>query len=158
MAVTYLLDANVLITAQRDYYPMDCVPQFWDWIAHHAKGDRIKIPRPIWDEITPHDSDLETWMKDHKRDLILDPDDSDKLIQKVFDAYAPNLNVTEIEKIGKDPFLIAAAKYYRATVVSKEGSKPSATRANRKIPDICGRLQIKCITDYQLIRDLDFRT
>lgn len=153
----YFLDANVLITAQRDYYPIDRVPQFWDWIAHHAEGGKIKIPRPIWDEITPHDSDLETWMKDHKEILILDSDDSDSLVSKILNAYAPDLNLTEINKIGKDPFLIAAAKCYDATVVSKEGSKPSATRENQKIPDICDRLQIKCITDYQLIRDLDFR-
>ncbi len=28
----YLLDANVLIDADRDYYPIDRVPEFWDWI------------------------------------------------------------------------------------------------------------------------------
>lgn len=157
MAVAYLLDANVLITAQRDYYPIDRVPQFWDWIAHHAKGGKIKIPRLIWSEITPHDSDLETWMKAHKEILILDPDNSDSLVSNTLNAYAPDLTEEEIEKIGQDPFLIAAAEYYDATVVSKEGSKPSAQRANRKIPDICTDLGVKCITDYQLIRELDFR-
>lgn len=157
MAVAYLLDANILITAQRDYYPIDRVPQFWDWIIHHAKGDRIKIPHPIWDEIIPHDSDLETWMKNHKGDLILDPDDSDELIPQTLNAYAHDLTEEEIEKIGQDPFLIAAAKYYDATVVSKEGSKPRAQRGNRKIPDICTDLCVKYITDYQLIRELDFR-
>ena len=157
MAVAYLLDANVLITAQRDYYPIDRVPQFWDWIAHHAKDGKIKIPHPIWDEITPHDLDLETWMKDHKEILILDPDDSDSLISEILNAYAPDLTEEEIEKIGQDPFLIAAAKHYGATVVSKEGSKQSAKRANRKIPDICTDLGVKWITDYRLIRDLDFR-
>ena len=34
-SVLYLLDANVLIDANRDYYPIHRVPEFWDWL--HAK-------------------------------------------------------------------------------------------------------------------------
>lgn len=30
----YLLDANVLIDANRDYYPISRVPEFWDWLVH----------------------------------------------------------------------------------------------------------------------------
>ncbi len=26
----YLVDANVLIRAHEDYYPLDRIPQFWD--------------------------------------------------------------------------------------------------------------------------------
>jgi len=29
----YLLDANVLIAANRDYYPLGRVPEFWDWLV-----------------------------------------------------------------------------------------------------------------------------
>ena len=32
MTVLYLLDANVLIDANRDYYPVARVPEFWDWL------------------------------------------------------------------------------------------------------------------------------
>ncbi|MBT3884724.1 MAG: DUF4411 family protein, partial [Rhodospirillaceae bacterium] len=32
----HLLDANVFISAQRDYYPLDRVPEYWEWLAHHA--------------------------------------------------------------------------------------------------------------------------
>ena len=28
----YLLDANVLITANRDYYSVKRVPEFWAWL------------------------------------------------------------------------------------------------------------------------------
>lgn len=30
----YLLDANTLIDANRDYYGLDSVPQFWEWLIH----------------------------------------------------------------------------------------------------------------------------
>ena len=47
----HLLDANVLITAQRDYYPIRRVPEFWSWLLHHALADRVKIPSEILDEV-----------------------------------------------------------------------------------------------------------
>ena len=28
----YLLDANVLIRAHEDYYPVDRIPPFWTWL------------------------------------------------------------------------------------------------------------------------------
>ena len=40
----YLLDANVLIDAQRDYYPFEMVPEFWDWLVHMARQGTIKVP------------------------------------------------------------------------------------------------------------------
>ena len=47
----YLLDANVLIRAHADYYGIDRVPQFWDWLLHHGAEGRIKIPLEIYDEM-----------------------------------------------------------------------------------------------------------
>ena len=39
----------------------------------------------------------------------------------------------------------------------REVSRPSAQRANRKVPDICKTFGIRCIDDYQLWRVLNFR-
>ena len=30
----YLLDASVLITAYNSYYPIDRVPEYWEWLVH----------------------------------------------------------------------------------------------------------------------------
>ena len=32
----FLLDASVLITANNTYYPIERVPEFWEWLAHQA--------------------------------------------------------------------------------------------------------------------------
>lgn len=32
MATLYLLDANILIDANRDYYPVEAVPEYWAWL------------------------------------------------------------------------------------------------------------------------------
>jgi hypothetical protein len=36
-------------------------------------------------------------------------------------------------------------------------SRPSAQRANRKVPDICTAFNILCINDFALYRALHFR-
>ena len=42
----YLLDANVLIDADRDYYPLGRVPEFWDWLLHQSEhGAKAKRRR-----------------------------------------------------------------------------------------------------------------
>src|SRR3546814_2688600 len=46
----YLLDANVLITAHHLYYPVDAVPEFWEWLAHQGVAGQIKMPVETFEE------------------------------------------------------------------------------------------------------------
>ncbi len=43
----YLLDANVLIRAHAGYYPLDRIPQFWDWLLEQAEVGVVKMPMQI---------------------------------------------------------------------------------------------------------------
>jgi hypothetical protein len=154
----YLLDANVLIRAHEDYYPVDRIPQFWVWLQSMADADVIKIPRVIFDEVKPAAGPLTDWLKrpDVKQSMILKerPKGVDQVMAQ---GYAPDLNEVEILKVGKDPFLIAAALAGAdRVVVTKETSKPSATRANRRVPDVCNALGVTSITDFRLYSILKF--
>lgn len=62
--------------------------------------------------------------------------------------------------MGRDPFLLAYALTDPAnrTIVTTEVSKPKKQRANRKIPDVGRDLGIRCINNFQLLRELDFKT
>ncbi len=75
-------------------------------------------------------------------------------------GYAPNLSEEEIERVGRDPFLIAYAfrDRSRRTVVTTEVSRPKKQRANRHIPDVCDALGVLHCNTYDLIRALDFST
>ncbi len=76
----------------------------------------------------------------------------------VSQGYAPDLKDDEIETIGRDPFLIAAAMTGPdRVVVTREASSPRKQRANRKVPDVCTTMGVTCITDFDLWRALDFR-
>ena len=158
----YLLDANVLIDANRDYYPLERVPHFWEWLLDRASRGEVKIPRETYDEVLGGRKDeITKWVKRHRRTLVLDEPVDETLVARVTDeGYAADLTDVEIEKIGRDPFLVAYALADRAqrTVVTTEGAKPKKQRANRHIPDVCNDLGVLHCNTYQLIELLDFRT
>ena len=63
----YLLDANVLIDANRDYYPLGRVPEFWDWLVDRATKQQVKIPLEMYEEVLAgKEDDLTRWLKDNR--------------------------------------------------------------------------------------------
>ncbi|MEL6341108.1 MAG: DUF4411 family protein [Myxococcota bacterium] len=154
----YILDANVLISAQELFYPIAHVPEFWRFVAHHASAGAFKMPEEVFREVTPEDAVLKKWLKEHKSALVLQDDGYYGHLERVIDEYAPDLNEVEIARLGRDPFLIAAGVETRGTVVTREISKPSKKRANRLVPDVCDALGVNWINDHQLIRLMSFRT
>lgn len=157
----YLLDSNVLIDADRDYYPIDRVPEFWDWLLHMAAQGLLKMPVEAFDEVKDGKGRLVRWIKHHKAVLLEETElEAGPVSHAVEVGYALDLTEDELEKLGADPFLVAygIALPGEVTVVTMERSKPSRQRANRHIPDVCDDLKVPCIDTYELLRRLDFRT
>lgn len=154
----YLLDANVLIRAHEDYYPVDRIPQYWAWLLDKAIAGIIKMPRRIFDEVTPPPGPFADWLKQPQvKDVLVLKERAVGVQRVLLEGYAPDLDDVEIERIGKDPFLIAAATAAPdRVVVTKEVSKPRLTRANRKVPDVCDGLGVLAITDFRLYSILKF--
>lgn len=157
----YLLDANVLIDAARDYYPLDRVPEFWSWLVQMGKQGQVKVPIEIYDEVMKKNDDLKYWLQENKDALLFDEVVSQPLVAEVTKCgYAPCLTDVEIQKMGEDAFLIAYALVdpRHRCVVTLEASRPRRKGANRHIPDVCEDLGIKWINTFELIRRLNFRT
>ena len=162
----YLLDANVLITANSSYYPLDQIPEFWSWVYHQAASNQMKVPREIFEEIKAGRKDndlLLDWICTAEIDaaLVLDESVDVELVQQVVSmGYAPDLHDDEIEKIGRDPFLIAYALANPSgrTVVTTEVSRPSTKRANRKVPDVCQAVGVLSCGPFALNKALGFTT
>lgn len=164
----YLLDASVLITAHSNYYPVDAVPEFWDWLAHHCQASNVKMPIETFEEVRDGSNDAEQdllygWVRnDAIKDALLFGEEVNRdLVRRVIDeGYAPDLRDDEIEQIGRDPFLIAyaLASPNDRCVVSNEVSRPRKQRQNRKIPDICRELGVQCCDTFTMTRTLGFAT
>ena len=160
--VLFLIDANVLIRAHEDYYPIDRVPQFWQWLEQEARSNRVKMPLEIFCEIADSKGPLRDWIcePEVKKVLVLDEEiEQDSLDEVLTEGYGDNLTEVDLEKIGSDAFLIAYALAERdRVVVTKETSRPKKVGGNRKIPDVCNTLNVDCINDFELYRRLNFST
>ena len=157
----YLLDANTLIRANADYDPIERIPQFWDWLIECGRAGRVKIPNEIADEVTAGRDEVADWLKGEDAKIALrlgERVEVASLRHVVANGYAPDLDATEMQKIGKDPFLVAyALSKVDRTVVTKEFSKPSKQRANRKVPDVCNICGITWLNDFGFYREAGFR-
>lgn len=163
----YLLDANVLITANNSYYAIDQVPEYWEWLAHMGRLGRVKMPFEIFEEVKDGPKDAEkdllfAWLQEdaNKKALLLDEKVDLDLVQRVIaQGYASDLTDDEVEQIGRDPFLIAYSLAAKARcVVTVETSKPNMQRQNRKVPDVCKRMNAPCCNPFEFNRALRFRT
>lgn len=162
----YLLDANVLITAHNNYYPIDSVPEFWGWIAHQGEAGAVKMPLEIYEEIKEggeeHDP-LYDWAASEpvKAALVLLEEVNRQHVSNcIATGYAPDLTDQELLQIGRDPFLIAyaMASPHDRCVVTNEVSAPRKTRQNRRVPDVCETMGAKCCNTFAMMRALEFKT
>ncbi len=159
----YLLDANTLIDANRDYYGIGQVDEYWEWLIHCGGQGQVKIPDEIFEELKAGSDALATWAKKDETKAALrfkEEVDVDLVRRVTEEGYAPDLNDIEIEKLGRDPFLIAYALLHPKSrvVVSTESSRPSAERQNRKIPDVCRQFGIRSCSAFEFGHKLGFRT
>ena len=161
----YILDANILIRAHADYYPIDRVPEFWEWLLHHADAGAVKVPQEILEELeggNPEGDLLVAFLKPPgiRRTLRLQEEPNPDILANILEVAYGNPNDEELEEIGRDPFLIAYAAADQAdrTVVSAEVSKPGQRGKKRKVPNACADVSVRCIGPFEFFRELGFST
>lgn len=167
--VLYLLDANTLIHAKRDYYQTNRVPEFWSWLAFCGQQNKVKIPREIYQEFNDtvdsngEKDELAAWAdQEHIKEALIFNEDLnvDNLNAVLFKGYVSEPTESDMEAVGQDPFLIsyALSDLGARCIVTAEVSKPKRKGANRHVPDVCNDFQIKWCSLFGLINELDFTT
>ena len=165
----YLLDANTLIDAKRDYYPISRVPEFWEWLVFYGEKGNIKVPIEVYEEFSDtkdkngKKDELAVWSErsEVREALLLNEEAEQDLVARItYGGYVANPTDDDLVKIGRDPFLLSYAlkDLEKRCIVSTEVSKPSKKGANRKVPDVCGDFKIRCINNFQMFRELNFST
>jgi hypothetical protein len=117
----------------------------------------------VYEEIKEGDDNLAEWVKnDQNKEALLFEEYVDvSLVSRVTDeGYANSLSDDEVEKIGRDPFLVAYALADNGNrcIVTTEASKPSRQRANRHLPDVCDTFGVPWVNTFQFTRALNFST
>ena len=159
----HLLDANVLIRADADFYPLDRIPQFWEWLIEKGEHGNVKIPAEIHDEIAAGTGALADWIADKhvKAALLLEEAPDPALVQQAledgYQARDAGFNDSELLKIGRDAFLVAYGLVHEERViVTREVSKRTKRLGASKLPDVCDDWGVNWTTDYEMYRLLDF--
>lgn len=160
-----LLDSNILITGERDYYPHDIFPSVWEAVSASIVEKRAIVLDVVYKEIVKGQGWLAEWMKRHKTYVVgTDQQDIVDAYQQVLayvfnsenkftkaakDAWFANIDVA-------DPWLIASAIVTGNTIVSFEVFASPGCRKRIKIPNVADHFAIPCIGIVDYIKTLGF--
>lgn len=170
----YILDTNVYIQAHIGYYHPDIVPTYWDLLESFGDKGIIESPKQVRDEISEENKWLSAWKKKSKIFLkddlsgIMDSfyevqaiyekvkEDNIKILKKSYRFYKPEKDEPLSDS---DIFVIANVLFYKNNfpgkkfvLVTKEIDKIHPYKSVR-IPHICKELGIKCIDDFEFMKE-----
>ena len=158
-STTYLLDANVFITAKNSYYAFAICPGFWDGIiCHHKTGEIFSIDK-VKDELLAGKDDLVEWVKNKlPASFFISTDGS------VTSSYRAVISWLESNEQyyryatakfagGADGWLVAHAMVNGFTVVTNEQPRPGKRNAV-PLPDVCKHFGVTCVGPFAMLKDL----
>jgi hypothetical protein len=166
----YVVDTSFLIEVHKRY-PEKMLPGIWNDIEVLIHDGRIVAPEYVKSEINRQDDDLKDWVNNHN---------------EMFESIGPELLVTTGVVVNRfirtaqassqkpdhaDPFVVGLAmklaKQSRfeprtIVVVAEEKSKLAGNPGLRdaeieKIPDVCEKLGISCLSHLEMFKREGFR-
>ena len=152
--MSYLLDANVFMSAKNLHYGLDFCPAFWDWLAHRGNAGTAFSIDKVADEIEAGQDELSDWARSHGHALFrrtppaLAPQFTQVSTWTTGQQYTPAAINTFLQVA--DFYLIAHALAGNHVIVTHEHPSNSPNRI--KIPDACVGLGVRFMTPYQMLR------
>ena len=153
--MTYLLDANVFISAKDLHYGFDFCPAFWDWLVRENRAGNVYSIERVGDELLAGGDELANWVRDRGGDFFVPPDAALFPALAAVSTWASGQGydqaaVSTFFQVA-DYYLVAQAYSGQHTVVTHE--RASGSRRKIKIPDACIGLGVKCLTPYEMLRN-----
>ncbi|MCO5250214.1 MAG: DUF4411 family protein [Candidatus Kapabacteria bacterium] len=152
----YCLDANVLIQAWQKYYSPKICPSYWDVLNSLGIQNIIFMPEMVFDEIVKTDDDLSKWLKSSMIPIKKIDEQVTKCLKDIYSADPNHKYLVDNIKSRSlaDPWVIAHALSENAIVVTKEEKVTAANSMKIKIPNVCEKMKVSWINDFQLIDEL----
>ncbi|MFO1182293.1 DUF4411 family protein [Ottowia sp.] len=152
--MSYLLDANVFISAKNLHYGLDFCPAFWDWLIHKGNTGTVFSIDKVADEIAAGSDALSTWAVDHGSNLFrrtpasLAAQFGQVSAWATSQHFAPAAINTFLQVA--DFYLVAYALAGDHVLVTNE--TPATSNARIKIPNACLGLGVRYMTPFQMLR------
>lgn len=154
---TYLLDANVFITAKNAHYGFDFVPAFWEWIEQQHAAGAVMTVQSVVGEVLAGRDELAAWMKARPASFGLRTTAADVPVLARLSAWATTAPVgftlaAQAEFLASADYrLVAQAATTGYTVVTHE-TRNALARKRVKIPDACSEVGASWTTPFAMLR------
>jgi hypothetical protein len=113
----------------------------------------LTAPQEVFDEISSLDDELIRWAKKNKHMFeALDPSQSNEV--KNIERDFPNLVDPYKQTPEADPFIVALAKMKGWAVITSE---KSGTAEHPRIPDVCRRYGVRCLSLIEFFREMGWK-
>ncbi len=152
--MTYLLDANVFMSASRLHYGLDFCPAFWDWLIKSNENDRVFSIERVANEVQAGEDALAEWASHRGPEFFLKPDTD---LQPALGTVASWATRQQYEPAAistffqvADYYLVAHALAHGHVVVTHEVRGGSSKRI--KIPDACVGIGVRYMTPFEMLR------
>jgi hypothetical protein len=156
----YLLDANILIEAQKRYYGFDLCPGFWDAVVRHHHANRVFSIDRVKNEIARGKDELTEWIGSEAPDTLFKMTDNAAVAGQFRRMVAWVQGEGQYKEEAKaefatvaDGWLIACAKAEGLIVVSEEVYNPDV-RKKVPIPNVCRQFDVEYVNTFDMLREL----
>ena len=162
----YLLDTNIYIDSYDRYYRNEFFPKYWE-IFSNVLDTHVVIPKIVKNEITKS-LWFQGWLEQNYSDDFLNHKDYSDQWQAILQfvgscgLYKDSALIDQSKgwanEVIADPWIIAIAQEMHLTIVSEERKIPNLGQGPKvkaaKIPDICERLEVRCITRNEFFSEI----
>lgn len=162
----FLIDANILITPYKTFYPFDFAPSFWNQLSTKLGLDSVAILDVAKEEVEKGDDELSEWMRGLNGIEVINKATIITKYAEVINhvSTSPFYNDKALREWSRDevadPWLIAAAATYGYTIITFErglGSLNASQPSGRpKIPDVGQAFGVQCQDLYYFMRKMGF--
>lgn len=156
---TYVLDADVFMTAARLYYAFDIVPHFWRALVEQASNGRLISIDRVKMDIDRGNDELKQWANSsfHQWFSSTNQDGVVRAYGSIMQWAQNQEQFTNAAKAefanSSDGWLVACAKANNHTVVTNE-TYDARIRRRIKIPNVCRAFGVPYIDPFQMLRAL----
>ena len=153
----YLLDANVFIEANKDYYRLSFFDAFWEWLIKGNEQGKAFSVNAVYDEIKERQDMVSTWAENNKSIFIKQNNES----IKQFTTVTNYINGLDKDQSQKDAFLKSTADIEliahaladnQYTIVTHEKYIENENKHSKiKIPNVCKSFNLNYFNTFDML-------
>ncbi len=145
----YVFDSNCFIEPWNKFYSYEFFEQYWDKFLKKSLSDcTVLIQEEVYNDILKKDDGLNRWLKGFKIEIVKTDISITREVAAINNKF-PKLTKEYSGRSFSDPFVIALARFRKATVVTMEDF---GSENKPKIPFVCDQMGVKCIDLFKYLK------